>query len=81
MIIEKTFAGLDLKMKVTDIDIASYQGTIKGDLVVYEKGGDAFEGMVLNGFDEVGMFDDIFNIPQYALITIPILANVMTENV
>jgi hypothetical protein len=27
MIIEKTFLGLDLKMKVTDIDIASYQGT------------------------------------------------------
>ena len=67
MIIEKTFAGLDLKMKVTDIDIASYQGTIKGDLVVYEKGGDAFEGMVLNGFDEVGMFDDMFTIPQYAI--------------
>mgnify|MGYP001242101113 CR=1 FL=1 len=67
MIIEKTFAGLDLKMKVTDIDIASYQGTIKGDLVVYEKGGDAFDGMVLNGFDEVGMFDDMFTIPQYAI--------------
>jgi hypothetical protein len=71
MIIEKTFLGLDLKMKVTDIDIASYQGFIKGDLVVYEKGGDAFEGMVLNGFDEVGMFDDMFTVPQYA----------MTENV
>ena len=67
MIIEKTFLGLDLKMKVTDIDIASYQGTIKGDLVVYEKGGDAFDGMVLNGFDEVGMFDDMFTIPQYAI--------------
>ena len=71
MIIEKKFAGLDLKMKVTDIDIASYLGTIKGELVVYEKGGDAFDGMVLNGFDEVGMFDDMFTIPQYA----------MTENV
>ena len=71
MIIEKTFAGLDLKMKVTDIDIASYQGIIKGDLVVYEKGGDAFDGIVLNGFDEVGMFDDTFTVPQYA----------MTENV
>jgi hypothetical protein len=27
--------------------------------------------MVLNGFDEVGMFDDMFTVPQYA----------MTENV
>jgi len=71
MIIEKTFLGLDLKMKVTDIEIGSYQGFIKGDLVVYEKGGDAFEGMVLNGFDEVGMFDNMFTVPQYA----------MTENV
>ncbi len=71
MIIEKTFAGLDLKMKVTDIDIACFVGSIKGELVVYEKGGDAFDGMVLNGFDEVGMFDDMFTIPQYA----------MTENV
>jgi hypothetical protein len=60
-----------MKMKVTDIEIGSYQGIIKGDLVVYEKGGDAFEGMVLNGFDEVGMFDNMFTVPQYA----------MTENV
>jgi len=67
MIIEKTFLGLDLKMEVTDIDIATYIGSIKGDLVVYEKGGDAFEGMVLNGFDEVGMFDDMFTVPQYAM--------------
>ena len=67
MIIEKTFLGLDLKMEVTDIDIATYIGSIKGDLVVYEKGGDAFEGMVLNGFDEVGMFDDKFTVPQYAM--------------
>ena len=67
MIIEKTFLGLDLKMEVTDIDISTYIGSIKGDLVVYEKGGDAFEGMVLNGFDEVGMFDDMFTVPQYAM--------------
>ena len=67
MIIEQTYHGVEMKTKVTDIDIASYQGFIKGDLVVYEKGGDAFEGMVLNGFDEVGMFDDMFTVPQYAM--------------
>ena len=71
MIIEQTYHGVEMKMQVSDIEIGSYQGFIKGDLVVYEKGGDAFEGMVLNGFDEVGMFDDMFTVPQYA----------MTENV
>ena len=71
MIIEQTYHGVEMKMKVTDIEIGSYQGIIKGDLVVYEKGGDAFEGMVLNGFDEVGMFDNMVTVPQYA----------MTENV
>ena len=71
MIIEQTYHCVEMKMQVTDIEIGSYRGLIKGDLVVYEKGGDAFEGMVLNGFDEVGMFDDMFTVPQYA----------MTENV
>ena len=71
MIIEQIHHGIEMKMQVTDININSYQGVIKGELIAYEKGGDAFEGMVLNGFDEVGMFDDFFNNPQYA----------MTENV
>ena len=48
-----------------DIDIKNYQGFIKGDLVVYEKGGDPMDGYVLYGFDEVGMFEEEFKVPQY----------------
>ena len=55
-------------MTVTDIDIETFEGTIQGDLVVYEKGGDPDEGFVLYGFDEVGMFDDEFTTPQYCMM-------------
>ena len=55
-------------MTVTDIDIETFEGTIQGDLVVYEKGGDPNEGFVLYGFDEVGMFDDEFTTPQYCMM-------------
>lgn len=51
-----------------DIDIKNYQGFIKGDLVVYEKGGDPMDGYVLYGFDEVGMFDAEFEVPQYCMM-------------
>jgi len=40
------------------------------DLVVYENGGDPMDGCVLYGFDEVGMFDSIFNVPAYAFLEI-----------
>jgi hypothetical protein len=39
-------------------------------LVVYEKGGNPMEGFTLYGFDEVGMFDDEFTNPQYAMVKI-----------
>ena len=55
-------------MTHTDIDIDTFQGIIQGNLVVYEKGGDPEEGFVLYGFDEVGMFDDEFNTPQYCMM-------------
>ena len=42
--------------------------TIEGDLVVYEKGTDPVNGLVLYGFDEVGMFDGDFINPVYCLI-------------
>jgi hypothetical protein len=51
-----------------DIDINNFQGFIKGDLVVYEKGGDPMDGYVLYGFDEVGMFDAEFKVPQYCMM-------------
>jgi hypothetical protein len=55
-------------MTVTNIDIETFEGTIQGDLVVYEKGGDPMDGLVLYGFDEVGMYDNIFITPQYCMM-------------
>ena len=55
-----------MQTKIIDININTYQGSIQGDLIVYEKNGDPDEGFVLYGFDEVGMFDSEFNTPQYA---------------
>ena len=54
--------------KSYDIDINTYEGMIDGSLVVYEKGGNPMEGFTLYGFDEVGMFDDEFTNPQYAMV-------------
>ena len=45
------------KVKTVDIDINAYQGVIQGDLIVYEKGGDPWDGLVLYGFDEVGLLN------------------------
>ena len=54
---------------VTDIDITTYEGFIHGELVVYDKGTDPLkDGLVLYGFDEVGMFDEQFTSPQYCMI-------------
>lgn len=49
--------------------ITEYTGGIPAgyDLVEYEAGTDPYqEGMVLYGFDEVGMFE--FNCPQHAFV-------------
>tara|TARA_R110000751_G_scaffold183711_2_gene290336 strand:- start:300 stop:569 length:270 start_codon:yes stop_codon:yes gene_type:complete len=56
------------KMICTDIDINTFKGSIDGDLVIYEKGGDPEEGLVLYGFDEVGLFDNEFKAPQYCFL-------------
>ena len=43
--------------------------TTEGDLVVYEKGTNPVNGLVLHGgFDEVGRFDGEFINPVYCLI-------------
>tara|TARA_R110002020_G_scaffold96807_1_gene231408 strand:+ start:190 stop:399 length:210 start_codon:yes stop_codon:yes gene_type:complete len=67
-------------MTITDIDVTTYDriedgltiyreaATIEGDLVVYEKGTDPVNGLVLYGFDEVGMFDGDFINPVYCMI-------------
>lgn len=49
-------------------DINKFEGKIPAehDLVCYEKGSDPMEGLVLYGFDEVGMFDAEFKNPVYA---------------
>jgi len=57
-----------MQVNVTDINIDTFEGTIVGDLVVYENGGNPLDGMTLYGFDEVGMFDDIFTNPQYCMM-------------
>jgi hypothetical protein len=38
------------------------------DLVIYEKGENPMDGLVLLGFDEIGMFDHNFNNPAYAFM-------------
>ena len=56
--------------KAWDIDIETYEGLIPSgcDLIVYEKGQDPLDGLVMHGFDEVGMFDNSFYTPQYAML-------------
>ncbi len=55
---------------VNNIDITTFEGTIIGDLIVYEKGGNPLDGYMLYGFDEVGMFDGEFKNPQYCMMEI-----------
>lgn len=57
-------------MNVEMIDINNFAGRIPmgADLVVFEKGQDPEDGYVLYGFDEVGMFDNDFEVPQYAFV-------------
>ena len=57
-------------MKTQDIDIKNFEGNLPIDhsLVVYESGGDPFEGIALYGFDEIGDFDHEFEAPQYCIM-------------
>ena len=55
-------------MTITNIDIKTFEGTIQGNLVVYEQGGDPMDGLVLYGFDEVGMYANVFYTPQYCMM-------------
>jgi hypothetical protein len=54
-----------------EIDIHNYVGRIPAghELVVMEKG-DIESAMTLFGFDEVGMFDNMFAVPQYAFLEV-----------
>ena len=56
---------------ITNIDINTFNGSIPPahDLVVYEKGGEALDGFTLYGFDEVGMFEGDFLVPQYCFMS------------
>ena len=38
------------------------------DIVVYEKNEDPNDGLVLYGFDELGMFEEEFNSPCYCFL-------------
>ena len=69
VMLKLTYKQKEIKMqtKIVDININTFEGVIEGNLIVYEKNGDPDEGFWLSGFDEVGMFDDEFTAPQYAL--------------
>ena len=45
------------------------------DLICYEKGTDFVGGLVLNGFNEVGMFDSEFRCPAYAFCDLELEAS------
>ena len=53
-----------------DINIETYEGIIPSgsNLIIYEKGDTPSKGIVLYGFDEVGIFDSQFNNPTYCLL-------------
>ena len=53
------------------IDVQTFRGRIPegDDLVVYERGGDPLDGLVLYGFDEIGLFDSHFRKPEYCFLT------------
>ena len=52
-------------IKIKDIHKFTGEIPVGMDLVVYEKGYLPDDGYVLYGFDEVGMFDDVFHQPTY----------------
>jgi len=76
--------NVEAGVMILDIDINTYQGGIplNCELTVYEKGdyrddyqrcivsGPKVLALVLNGFDEIGMFDSDFKQPQYAFVAL-----------
>jgi hypothetical protein len=71
--------NIEAGVMILDINIKTYQGGIplNCELTVYEKGdyqddgsGQKGSALVLNGFDEIGMFDSEFNVPQYAFVAL-----------
>jgi len=68
---EVTVSGLSSSQMENVIvieDINKFVGKIPTDhdLICYEKGTDPMDGLVMYGFDEVGMFDGEFKTPAYA---------------
>mgnify|MGYP003624475983 CR=1 FL=1 len=57
-------------MRFTVINIETFRGVLPvgEDLVVYERGEDPCDGLVLYGFDEVGLYDGEFTHPEYCFI-------------
>lgn len=54
-------------------NINEFEGSIPSghDLIVFEKGDESFDSALsLMGFDEIGMFDNMFVNPQYGFLEI-----------
>jgi hypothetical protein len=53
-----------------DVDIDNWEGTFpaRHDLVIHERGENPEDGMVLYGFDEIGLFDHEFSKPAYSFV-------------
>lgn len=53
-----------------DIDIDNWEEDFPEghDLVVHERGTDPEDGLVLYGFDEIGLFDHAFKKPAYSFV-------------
>ncbi len=58
----------NMKIKFTKIDVNSYKGFIKGELVVAEQGNELNTALVLYGWDEVGLYNHEFINPVYGFI-------------
>jgi hypothetical protein len=59
------------KMKIHNISsLTKFEGGIPAgyDLVVYERGQSAEDGLILYGFDEAEIWGDDFKCPQYAFL-------------
>jgi len=53
-------------------DINTFEGSIPSgyDLIVYEHGADARQGLILYGFDEIRLFADSYKVPAYAFVNV-----------
>jgi len=57
-------------IKIGDIRkflLAKNNGSMNGELIIYEKDGNPDDGYVLLGWDEVGTFDSEFENPVYGI--------------